>query len=77
MDNETKITNDKINEILNDYEQLKDKTNESFSSVISRHLTEQQKQSLYGIMNDRDKMESILSSPLAKMLAEKYLKNGK
>lgn len=76
MDNETKITNEKINDILDDYEQLKDKTNESLSQLISRHLTEEQSKSLYGIMNDRDKMERLLSSPLAKMLAEKYLKNG-
>lgn len=77
MDNETKITNEKINEILGDYNQLKDNTNEGLSQLISRHLTEQQSQSLYNIMNDRDKMERILSSPLAKMLAEKYLKDGK
>ena len=77
MDNETKITNEKINEILDDYNQLKENTNEGLSQLISRHLTEQQSQSLYNIMNDRDKMERILSSPLAKMLAEKYLKDGK
>ena len=72
MDNETKITNEKINEILGDYNQMKDKTNDDLSQLISKHLTKEQSQSLYNIMNDRDKMESILSSPLAKMLAEKY-----
>ena len=77
MDNETKITNEKINEILGDYNQMKDKTNDDLSQLISKHLTKDQSQSLYNIMNDRDKMESILSSPLAKMLAEKYHKNGK
>ncbi len=76
MDNETKITNEQINSIKNDFDSSETKDIQSVTDILSKHLTSEQTKSLESFLHDKDKMESLLSSPFAKAILKKYMKNG-
>ena len=76
MDNETKITNEQINSIMDDFNSSPKKDMNNLGDILSKHLTKEQSASLENFLQDRDKMERLLSSPIAKAFLQKYMKNG-
>lgn len=76
MDNETKITNEQINSVINDFGSAQKRDTESLGDILKKNLSEDQLASLENFLQDRDKMERLLSSPMAKAFLQKYMKNG-
>ncbi len=64
MDNETKLSSEKINSIMKEASEGKATPEE----LISKHLDENSAAKLKGILNDPQKLRSIMESPMAKKL---------
>lgn len=76
MDNETKITNEQINSLIEDFSSDVQKDSVKVDELLNKHLTKQQSDSLKNFLQDEEKVRSLLSSPLAKAFMAKYMKNG-
>lgn len=78
MDNETKMTNEKINEL---FRKAKEKEKEkggvlNVSSFIDENLSPDDAQKLKNAMKDPKLIKSILSSPQAQKFFEKFSGKG-
>lgn len=71
MQNETKLSKEKINSLLN---MLKSSNQnpDAIKNMLSGSLNETQKSNLSAILSDPKKISEILSSPQAKELMEKF-----
>lgn len=71
MQNETKLSKEKINSILNMLKNS-DQNPEAIKNMLSGSLNQAQKSSLSAILSDPKKISELLSSPQAKELMEKF-----
>lgn len=72
MQNETKISPEKIKSLLS---MLKGNT-DGAESLINSTLDENQKQKINSILSDPQKLKQVLSSPQAQELMKKFGKQG-
>lgn len=66
MDNETKLSSEQIDSIMKEASEGKIDS----ERLIREHLSEGQAQKLRTILNDPEKLRSIMESPLAKKIME-------
>lgn len=64
MDNETKLSSEKINSIIKEVSEGKTDPEE----LMKKHLDEKSRERFRSILSDPQKMKSIMESPLAKKL---------
>ena len=64
MDNETKLSSEKINSIMKEVSQ----GNADPEALMQKHLDEKSREKLRSILSDPQKMKSIMESPLARKL---------
>lgn len=74
MENNTKITNEQINSMLDDFKGNTGKEKIDANEFINKHLNEDQANALNKAMNNPELINSILSSPQAKKFLEKLAK---
>lgn len=75
MDNETKLTKEQINSIKQELSEKKGDINPG--EFMNRHLSEKQREAFNSVINDPEKMKSLLNSPLAQKLMERFNKPEK
>ena len=73
MQNETKLSPEKINSLL---AMLNGGNRDGAESFINSSLDENQKQKINSILSDPQKLKEILSSPQARALMQKFSKQG-
>lgn len=76
MENETNLSNEKINSIVSSISSSDKTDGEKVQELMDKHLTDEQARSVRNFIKDEEKMKKLLSSPFAKAFIEKYLKNG-
>ena len=76
MENETNLSNVKINSIISSLSSSEKSDGEKVQEILDKHLTAEQAGSIRNFIKDEEKMKKLLSSPLAKAFMDKYLKNG-
>lgn len=76
MENETNLSNEKINSIISSLSSSEKSDGEKVQEILDKHLTAEQAGSIRSFIKDEEKMKKLLSSPLAKAFMDKYLKNG-
>lgn len=76
MENETNLSNEKINSIISSFSSSEKSDGEKVQEILDKHLTAEQVGSIRSFIKDEEKMKKLLSSPLAKAFMDKYLKNG-
>lgn len=76
MENETNLSNEKINSIISSFSSSEKSDGEKVQEILDKHLTAEQAGSIRSFIKDEEKMKKLLSSPLAKAFMDKYLKNG-
>lgn len=74
MDNETKLSREQLNEMLSSLKKTDDQVN--VNDFINEHLNEKQADALKNAMKNPELIKSILSSPQAKKIIEKFSQGG-
>ncbi len=65
MDKQTKLSEEQINSIKNEMKNVDISEKTDTEEFIKKHLNEEQAQKVRGILNDPEKLKSVLSSPMA------------
>lgn len=65
MDKQTKLSEEQINSIKNEMKNVDINEKTDTEEFIKKHLNEEQANKVRGILNDPEKLKSVLSSPMA------------
>ena len=76
MDNETKLSSEQISELLSSLKNGKKDEQVNVSEFVNEHLTNEQAAAFQNVLKNPAMIKSILSSPQAKKLMEKFNKGG-
>lgn len=74
MDNETKLSSQQINSIINEAKNADIKNKEDADAFIKKHLDQGQAEKVKSVLGDPEKMKKLMESPFAKKLMESFLK---
>ncbi len=74
MENKTKVTNEQINSMLDEFKNGSSDKKVDANEFINKHLTAEQAQVVNKAMSNPELINSILSSPQAKKFLEKLSK---
>ncbi len=74
MDNETKLSSQQLDEMLSSLKKTDEQVN--VNDFINEHLNEKQADALKNVMKNPELIKSILSSPQAKKIIEKFSQGG-
>ena len=78
MDKQTKLSEEQINSIKNEMKNVDINEKTDTEEFIKKHLNEEQANKVRGILNDPEKLQSVLSSPMAqRFLASLKSRGGK
>ena len=76
MDNETKLSSEQISWLLSSLKKGKKDEQVNVDEFVNEHLTNEQAAAFRNVLKNPDMIKSILSSPQAKKLMEKFNKGG-
>lgn len=76
MANETNLSGDQINSIMNQMKNEQDSDGEKLDRLMRDNLSDDQRQAVMNIISDEEKLRQILSSPVAKKFLERLAKRG-
>lgn len=75
MDNETKLTSEQINSLLDELKDGKTDAAVNIEEFAKNHLNEKQMKSLKMLLNNPQLIKSILASDKAKQFLKSFMKN--
>ncbi|MGN0486263.1 MAG: hypothetical protein ACI4GB_03435 [Acutalibacteraceae bacterium] len=76
MANETNLSGDQINSIMNQMKNEQNSDGEKLDRLMRDNLSDDQRQAVMNIISDEEKLRQILSSPVAKKFLERLAKRG-
>lgn len=76
MANETNLSDDQINSIMNQMKNEQNSDGEKLDRLMRDNLSDDQRQAVMNIISDEEKLRQILSSPVAKKFLERLAKRG-
>ncbi|MDD6012480.1 MAG: hypothetical protein PUC33_06505 [Oscillospiraceae bacterium] len=76
MANETNLSGDQINSIMNQMKNEQDSDGEKLDRLMRDNLSDDQRQAVMNIISDEERLRQILSSPVAKKFLERLAKRG-
>lgn len=74
MDNETKLSAQQINSIINEAKNTDFKSGSSAEDFVKKHLGEKEAEKVKSILGDKEKMKKLMESPFAKRFMEGFMK---
>lgn len=76
MDNETKLSSQQLNEMISSLKNTNSTDKVDVNDFVNKHLNEKQADALQNVMKNPELIKSILSSPQAKRIIEKFSQGG-
>lgn len=76
MANETNLSGDQINSIMNQMKNEQNSDGEKLDRLMRDNLSDDQRQAVMNIISDEEKLRQILSSPVAKKFLDRLAKRG-
>ncbi|MDD6146668.1 MAG: hypothetical protein PUB43_06480 [Oscillospiraceae bacterium] len=76
MANETNLSGDQINSIMNQMKNEQNSDGEKLDRLMRDNLSDDQRQAVMNIISDEERLRQILSSPVAKKFLERLAKRG-